>query len=111
MVRLFRAGLLPRGKAGRKLEERTAVAAGLFVAGMEEYATRRSGVSLPSLRLYQRTLWQRIYCEVLPGVERMDKLTWQYRTGTLRRNVKAYLRRQGCKWSRGIAEELVSTID
>jgi hypothetical protein len=32
---------------------------------------------------------------VLPGFAGMDKLTRQYRTTTLRRNVKAYVRRRG----------------
>jgi hypothetical protein len=32
---------------------------------------------------------------------RMDRLTRQYRTSTLRRNVKAYSRQQGCKWLQG----------
>jgi hypothetical protein len=52
-------------------------------------------------RRHPRALWQRIYREVFPDFHRMDKLTRQYRTGVLRRNVKAYLRRQGCKSSRG----------
>ena len=99
MVRAFRAALRPRMKAGRKPERETARAAELWNAGMEEFATRRPR---PSLRLYQRLLWQQIYREVFPDYARMDKLTRQYRTGTLRRNVKACLRRQGCKWSRNI---------
>jgi hypothetical protein len=45
----------------------------------------------------KRFLWQRIYREVLPGFAGMHKLTRQYRITTLRRNVKAYLRRRGYK--------------
>ncbi len=99
MVRAFRAALRPRMKAGRKPERETVRAAEIWTVGMEDFATRRPR---PSLRLYQRVLWQKIYREVFPDFARMDKLTRQYRTGTLRRNVKAYLRRQGCKWSRTI---------
>ena len=99
MVRVFRAALRPRMKAGRKPDQATAHSAEMWTAGMEEFAMRPPR---PSLRLYQRLLWQRIYREVFPNFARMDKLTRQYRTGTLRRNVKAYLRRQGCKWSRSI---------
>ena len=39
-------------------------------------------------------LWQRIYRELIPGFARLDKLTRQYRTSLLRRNVKAYLNRK-----------------
>jgi hypothetical protein len=91
MVRVFRAALRPRKKAGRKPNQATAHAAEMWIAGME-HAGRRD----------QRVLWQRIYREVFSDFGRMDKLTRQYRASTLRRNVKAYLRRQGCKWSRGI---------
>jgi hypothetical protein len=91
MVRVFRAALRPRKKAGRKPELATARAAAMWIAGMEN-AGRRD----------QRALWQRIYREVFPDFGRMDKYTRHYRTGMLRRNVKAYLRRQGCKWSQGI---------
>ncbi len=99
MVRVFRAALRPRMKAGRKPDQETARAAEMWTAGMEEFATRRPR---PSLRLYQRLLWQKIYRDLFPDFARMDKLTRQYRTGTLRRNVKACLRRQGCKWSHNI---------
>ena len=99
MARVFRAALRPRGKVGRKPDRATARAAEMWSAGMSEYAARRPR---PSLRLYQRALWQRIHREVFPDFAGMDKLTRQYRTGTLRRNVKAYLRRQGCKWSEGM---------
>jgi hypothetical protein len=91
MVRGFRAALRPRKKAGRKPDLATARAAAMWIAGMENGGRRA-----------QRALWQRIYRDVFPDFARMDKLTRQYRTQTLRRNVKAYLRRQGCKWSRKI---------
>ena len=94
MVRAFRAALQPRKKAGRKLDQATARAAEIWVAGMEQAGRR----DRPALRRYQRMLWQRIYREIFPDFSRMDKLDRQYRTGMLRRNVKAYLRRQGCKW-------------
>jgi hypothetical protein len=99
MVRVFRAALRPRMKAGRKPERETAQAAEMWTAGMEDSAAH---LPRPSPRLCQRVLWQQIYREVFPDFARMDKLTRQYRTGTLRRNVKACLRRQGCKWSRNI---------
>jgi len=99
MVRVFRAALRPRLKAGRKPDQATVRAAEMWTAGMMEFGRRRPR---PSLRIYQRLLWQRIYREVFPDFARMDKLTRQYRTGTLRRNVKACLRRQGCQWSRSI---------
>jgi hypothetical protein len=88
MVRAFRAALRPRKKAGRKPDEATARAAEMWTAGMK--------------RGNQRALWQRIYREVFPDFHRMDKLTRQHRTHTLRRNVKAYLRRKGHKSARGI---------
>jgi hypothetical protein len=54
-------------------------------------------------RRYQRVLWQRIYREIFPDFHRMDQLTRQYRTGMLRRNVKAFLRRaRGRKSPRSI---------
>jgi hypothetical protein len=95
MVRVFRAALRPRKKAGSKPDLATARAAEMWIAGMENAGRR-------DLRRYKRMLSQRIYREVFPDVDRMDKLTRQYRTSTLRRNVKAYLRRQGRKWSQGI---------
>jgi hypothetical protein len=91
MVRAFRAALRPRKKAGRKPDEATARAAEMWIAGVERAGSR-----------HQRTLWQRIYREVLHDFHRMDKLTRQHRTHTLRRNVKAYLRRQGHKSALGI---------
>jgi len=84
----FRAALRPRKKAGRKPDEATARAAEMWSAGIK--------------RGNQRDLWQRIYGEVFSDFHRMDKLTRQHRTHTLRRNVKAYLRRQGHKSARGI---------
>ena len=99
MVRVFRAALRPRKKAGRKPDPATVHAAEMWIDGMQAYA---GSYNRPLLRRYQRSLWQRIYCKVFPDFARMDKLIRQYRTGTLRRNVKAYLRRQGCKWSKGI---------
>jgi hypothetical protein len=58
---------------------------------MNVYATIRPR---PSLRLFQRALWQRIYSRTFPDLARMDKLERQYRTNVLRRNVKAYLRQR-----------------
>ena len=49
------------------------------------------------LKRQQRKLWQRIYREVFADFGRLDKLTRQYRTSLLRRNIKAYLSRKGCK--------------
>jgi hypothetical protein len=92
IVRAFRAALRPRKKAGRKPDEATARAAEMWNAGMESAGSRSN----------QRALWQRIYREVFPDFQRMDRLTRQHRTHTLRRNVKAYLRRQGRKSARGI---------
>jgi hypothetical protein len=90
MVRAFRATLRPRKNAGRKPDQATARAAEMWTAGMKRGSR------------HQRALWQRIYREVFPDFHRMDKLTRQHRTHTLRRNVKAYLRRQGHKSARGI---------
>jgi hypothetical protein len=97
MVRVFRAALRPRQKAGRKPDPATVRAAEMWIDGMEAYAG-----GYKRLRRYQRWLWQKIYREIFREFERLDKLTRQYRTSALRRNVKAYLRRQGCKWSKGI---------
>ena len=91
IVRVFRAALRPRSKAGRKPEQETASAAVMWVEGMDSYLTIHPR---PSLRLFQRLLWQRIYSQVFPDFARMEKLERQYRTNTLRRNVKAYLRRR-----------------
>jgi len=41
------------------------------------------------LRKHHRSLWQKIYRAVLPDFDQMDSLTKYYRTGVLRRNVKA----------------------
>jgi hypothetical protein len=86
MVRAFRAALRPRKNAGRKPDEATARAAEMWTGGMERAGDR-------DRRRYQRVLWQRIYREIFPDFHRMDQLTRQYRTGMLRRNVKAFLRR------------------
>jgi hypothetical protein len=95
IARVFRAALLPRKKAGRKPDRETVRAAAIWV----RYATKK-----PLLKRQQRRLWQRIYREVIPGFVQMDKLTRQYRTSLLRRNVKAYLnRKQGRKSARGFA--------
>lgn len=70
MVRAFRAALRPRKKAGRKPERETANAAGMWVfrhAGAHTVRHPR-----PSLRVYQRLLWQRIYRAVFPGFDRLD---------------------------------------
>jgi hypothetical protein len=94
IIRVFRAALRPRGTAGRRPDAATVRAAEMWIAGMSDY---RGSRKRRMLRQYQRSLWQRIYREVLPGFAGMDKLTRQYRTSTLRRNVKAYLRRRGHK--------------
>jgi hypothetical protein len=99
IIRVFRAALRPRGTAGRRPDAATVHAAEMWIAGMSEYSGSQKR---RLLRQYQRTLWQRIYREVLPGFAGMDKLTRQYRTSTLRRNVKAYLRRRGHKSASGI---------
>jgi hypothetical protein len=97
MVRVFRAALRPRKKAGRKPDKATARAAEMWITGMEY---NKDG-DRATLCHYQRALWQRIYRDVLPDFSRMDKLARQYRTCMLRRNVKAFLRRQGWKSSQG----------
>ena len=99
IVRVFRAALRPRGTAGRRPDAATVRAAEMWIAGMSDYVGSRKRWQL---RQHQRALWQRIYREVLPGFAGMDKLTRQYRTTTLRRNVKAYLRRRGHKSASGI---------
>jgi len=99
IVRVFRAALRPRKTAGRKPDHETARAAELWIAGVRRH--RLPGQRL-SLRQFQHQLWQHIYRIVHPDFERWDTLTKQYYTGTLRRNVKAYLRRQGCKSSAAI---------
>ena len=90
MVRVFRAVLRPRMKAGRKPDRETVRAAELWV--------RYCGhAKRPLLKRQQRKLWQRIYRDVFADFVRLDKLTRQYRTSLLRRNVKAYLNRTGRK--------------
>jgi len=73
-------------------------AAEMWIAGMQQYY--RSGRGLP-LRQHLRKLWNAIYPAVFSDFERWDKLTKQYETGALRRNVKAYLRRQGVQMVHG----------
>jgi len=90
---------LGRGSHGQRASDGTVRAAEMWIAGMSDYAGSRKR---RLLRQYQRSLWQRIYREVLPGFAGMDKLTRQYRTTTLRRNVKAWLRRRGHKSASGI---------
>jgi hypothetical protein len=85
IARVFRAALVPRKKAGRKPDCETVRAAKLWV---------RHSKKKHLLKREQRQLWQRIYREVIPGYARLDKLTRQYRTILLRRNVKAYLNRK-----------------
>ena len=80
IARVFRAALIPRKKAGRKPDHETVRAAELWVRH--------------SKKKQQRQLWQRIYRAVIPGYARLDKLTRQYRTSLLGRNVKAYLNRK-----------------
>ena len=75
-------------------------AAELWIGGMLRY--RADPKEYPSLKRYERGLWQRIYQEIFPDFAHVDKLTRQYRTTAIRRNVKAYLARKGCKWPRGI---------
>jgi hypothetical protein len=97
IVRVFRAALRPRKKAGRKPDQKTASAATMWADGMDSYPALHPR---PPLRLFQRLLWQRIYRQVFPDFARLEKLERQYRTNTLRRNVKAYLRRRDRIWSR-----------
>ena len=82
MVRVFRAVLRPRMKAGRKPDRETVRAAELWLQ-YSGHAKR------PLLKRQQRKLWQLIYREVFADFGRLDKLTRQYRTSLLRRNVKA----------------------
>ena len=103
ILRVFRAALRPRMKPGRKPDNATVHAADMGTDGMDKFANDRP---IQSPRLYQRSLWQGIYREVFPGLVHMDKLTRQYRTAALRRNVKAYLRRQGSQYSRGYSFQL-----
>ena len=90
IVRVFRAVLRPRMKAGRKPDRETVRAAELWLRYSSK-ATQR-----PLLKRQQRKLWQRIYREVFADFGRLDKLTRQYRTSLLRRNVKADLNRKAC---------------
>jgi hypothetical protein len=99
IARVFRAALRPRGIAGRRPDDVTVRASEMWIAGMSAYTGSRNR---QMLRQYQRALWQRIYREVLPGFAAMDKLTRQYCTSALRRNVKGYLRRRGYKSAIGI---------
>jgi hypothetical protein len=99
ILRVFRAALRPRRTAGRRPDDATVRAVEIWTAGMSDYTGSRNR---RLLRQYQRSLWQRIYHAVFPGFAAMDKLTRQYRTSTLRRNVKAYLRRRGHKSASGI---------
>jgi hypothetical protein len=96
IMRVFRAALRPRQRAGRRPNHLTVRAAEMWLAGI-----RAAGQKRTPLRHYQRWLWQRIYREVFPDFPHLDKLTRQYRTSILRRNVKAYLRRQGHKCRAG----------
>jgi hypothetical protein len=91
IVRVYRATLRPRAAAGRKADVETRAAAELWVEGMKAFRNRPPG---QSLRMYQRLLWHRIYRAVFPNLAGQDKLTRQYCTAKLRRNVKAYLRRR-----------------
>ena len=97
MARAFRAALCPRRRAGRKADEATERAAELFSLGMKAYTGARTRALV---RAYQRRLWQRIYREVYPELAAEDRLTRQYRTGALRRNVKSLLRRRGANTRR-----------
>jgi hypothetical protein len=97
---VFRSALRPRSQAGRKPDCETVRAAELWRGGMLRYTA--SPKKHPSLKRYQRGLWPRIYREVFPDFAHRDKLTRQYRTNALRRNVKAYLNRNGRKGRRGI---------
>lgn len=74
MVRVFRAALRPRQRAGRRPNDVTVRAAEMWLAGMRERAV---GGKRTPLRLYQRLLWQRIYREIFPDFQRLDKLTRQ----------------------------------
>ena len=69
-------------------------AAGLYEAGMRAYLANPNP---PSMRRYQRDLWRSIYEAVIPGVFKMHRAERQYRTGNLRRNVAAFLRRRDFK--------------
>jgi hypothetical protein len=90
--RAFRAALYPRRLAGRKPDWQTVRAAEIWTAGIAAF---RGPHTRTAIRQHQKRLWQRIYGEVYPDLDAADRLTWQYRTATLRRNVKAWLRRRG----------------
>jgi len=94
MARKFQAVLCPRMVAGRKADAVTLRAAEIWTEGMNLYAGPRTR---PMVRQYQRQLWQMIYREVYPELGFMDRLTRQYQTLSLRRNVKSLLRRRGRK--------------
>ena len=93
ILRVFRSALRPRNRVGRKPDSKTAKAAAMWKVGMQQHTDAQA---LP-LQQYLRRLWQAIYSEVFPYFDNWDNLTRQYHTGALRRNVKACLRRQGCK--------------
>ena len=100
IVRVFRAALRPRGTAGRSPDTVTVRAAEMWTAGMSDYAGSRKR---RLLRQNQRSLWQRIYREVLPGFAGMDRLTRQHRhLQIVVCEMKAYLHRRGHKSARGI---------
>jgi len=92
MARAYRAALCPRMVAGRKANAVTVRAAEIWTEGMNLYSGSRTRAVL---RQYQRQLWQMIYREVYPKLGCMDRLTRQYQTLSLRRNVKSLLRRRG----------------
>jgi hypothetical protein len=98
IMRVFRAALRPRKRAGRRPSDETVKAAEMWLSGTRGCRVTSKGASF---RHYLHRLWQGIYREVYPDFTHLDKLTRQYRTGVLRRNVKAYLRRKGHKWLHG----------
>ena len=61
-MRVFRAALRPRGQVGRKPDRETVRAAELWIGGM--LRCRVDPKEHPTLKRYQRGLWQRIYREV-----------------------------------------------
>ena len=73
IVRVFRAVLRPRMKAGRKPDRETMRAAELWL----RYSCH---AKYPLVKRQQRKLWQRIYREVFADFGRLDKLTRKYRT-------------------------------
>lgn len=91
IVRAFRCALRPRLKPGRKPAESTVLAAGLWSVGIQKLTAEKGCRS--AIKRQQRRLWQSIYLATIPGFARMDKPNRQYAAAILRRNVKAYLRR------------------